>query len=100
MEVAANSGDLWFSALTLGNAACVSVHSFFVFVCGGSSARLLRKSGGVSGDSAPGSRPGRTRAVGGQSTGADTGSRRTVDRGGHGQSEGTGPSGVAGARPA
>ena len=28
--------------------------------------------------------PGRTRAVGGQSTGADTGSRRAVDRGGHG----------------
>jgi hypothetical protein len=61
-----------------------------------------------------GSRPGRTRAVGGRSTGADTDNRRAVDRGGHGQSEGSRPgrtravggqstgaeSGVAGAGPA
>ena len=34
---------------------------------------------------------------GGQSTGADTGSRRAVDRGGHGQSEGSRPGSGGGA---
>ena len=55
------------------------------------SARMLRKS----------SRPGRTRAVGRQSTGADTdtGSRKAVDRGGHGQSEAVVQSTGADTRP-